>query len=67
MPDADTRIADSTDVPESVFELAEEVGATAIVYRPLEDSRLMRVLPADISLQLVARAGRPVVALPRDE
>lgn len=66
-PDAEKRLASSKNIPKRIFEIADEVGATAIVYRPLVDSRLMRVLSEDLSLKLVTRADRPVVTLPREE
>lgn len=66
-PGVDTRVAAAKDVPECIFEIADDVGATAIVYRPLADNRLIRALLDDISLKLITRADRPVVTLPREK
>jgi hypothetical protein len=66
-PDADDRTAYARDVVAEIGTVAESVGASAIVYRPRTDSRLVQFLSGDRSLRLVTEADRPVVALPREE
>jgi len=65
-PDADEHTAYDRDVADAILEAAGEVGATAIVYRSRDGSRLMQFLSGDISVKLVTRADVPVVALPRE-
>lgn len=66
-PDADDRTAYNRDVVDAVFETAEEIGASAIAYQPLDANRLTRFLSGDHSLKLVTDADRPVIALPRTD
>lgn len=63
-PDADEHTAYARDVVGAIFEVADEVGATAVVYRSRGGGRLAQFLSGDLSLALVTRADRPVVALP---
>lgn len=64
-PDADNHTAYGRDIVAKIFEAAEEVDATAIAYHPREGNRLMKFLSGDLSLKLVTKADRPVIALPR--
>jgi nucleotide-binding universal stress UspA family protein len=64
-PEADDHTAYARDVVAAIFDSAEEVGATAIVYRSRGGGRIMQFLSGDLSLKLVTQADRPVVALPR--
>lgn len=64
-PDADDHTAYARDVVGAIFEAAEEVDATAIAYRSRGGNRLMQFLSGDLSLKLVTKADRPVIALPR--
>lgn len=64
-PDAEERVAYARDVVGAIFEAADDVGASAIVYRSQGGGRLMQFLSGDRSLKLVTRADRPVIALPR--
>ncbi|SDY35659.1 universal stress protein [Halobellus clavatus] len=66
-PDADDHTAYGRDVAAKIFEAADEVGASAIAYRSRGGNRLMQYLSGDISLKLVTRADRPVIALPRED
>ena len=64
-PDAGGHTAYARDVVGAVFEAADELGATAVVYRSRDGNRLVRFLSGDRSLKLVTEATIPVVALPR--
>lgn len=66
-PDADTHTAYGRDIAETIFESAEEVGASAIAYRSRGGNRLLKFLSGDTSLKLVTSADRPVIALPRED
>lgn len=60
----ETRIAYGTDVAETIFDVADEADATAIVVTPREGSRWIRLLTGDVALSLVTESDRPVVVLP---
>jgi nucleotide-binding universal stress UspA family protein len=66
-PDADEHTAYGRDVAAEIFDAADEVGASAIAYRSRGGNRLMQFLSGDISLKLVTKADRPVIALPRED
>jgi nucleotide-binding universal stress UspA family protein len=66
-PDADDHTAYARDVVGAIFDAAEEVGASAIAYRSRDGNRLMKFFSGDLSLKLVTRANRPVIALPRED
>lgn len=63
-PDADDHTAYARNVVDSVFEVANQINASAIVYRSRGGNRLMHFLSGDLSLKLVTNADRPVIALP---
>jgi nucleotide-binding universal stress UspA family protein len=65
-PDADTHTMYSTDVVEGIFEAADEVGSTAIMFSARGGNRIMQFLSGDLSLRLVTESSIPVVALPND-
>lgn len=64
-PDADDRTAYARDIVGAIFDAAAEVDASAIAYRSRGGGRLMRFLSGDLSIKLVTRAERPVIALPQ--
>lgn len=66
-PDANDRTAYARDVVGAVFEAADELDVTAIVYLPRGGSRLTQFLAGDRSLKLVTNPTRPVIALPEPE
>jgi nucleotide-binding universal stress UspA family protein len=66
-PDADEHTAYARDIVSAIFDAADEVGASAIAYRSRGGNRLMHFLSGDLSIKLVTRADRPVIALPREE
>jgi nucleotide-binding universal stress UspA family protein len=65
--DADDHTVYGRDVVNAIVETGEEVGATAIAYRPRSGGRLTQLLSGDLSQQLVVSASLPVIALPRSE
>lgn len=64
-PEADEHTAYARDVVAAIFEAADQVDASAIVYRSRGGNRLLQFLSGDRSLGLVTRAERPVIALPQ--
>ena len=64
-PEANDHTTYARDIVEAIFESAEEVDATSIVYRSRGGGRIMRFLAGDLSIKLVTQADRPVIALPR--
>jgi nucleotide-binding universal stress UspA family protein len=66
-PEADDHTAYGRDVAGKIFDAADEVGASAIAYRSRGSGRLMQFLSGDISLKLVTKADRPVIALPHED
>lgn len=65
--DADEHTAYARDVVGAIFEAAEAVDATAVAYRSRGGGRIMQFLSGDLSLKLVTKSDRPVIALPRTE
>jgi nucleotide-binding universal stress UspA family protein len=63
-PDAETELAYGRDVAETISEVATELDASAIVFRPREGGRLRKWLSGDWSQQLLSEADRPVITLP---
>ncbi|AHG01714.1 universal stress protein (plasmid) [Halostagnicola larsenii XH-48] len=63
-PDADDTTAYARDIVGAIFEVADEVDASAIAYRTRGGNRLMQFLSGDLTLKLVTNADRPVIALP---
>ncbi|MFB6160635.1 MAG: universal stress protein [Haloferacaceae archaeon] len=66
-PAAGTETAYARDVVAAILEVADELDASAVAFRPRGGSRIVRLLSGDRSLKLVTRADRPVVALPDPE
>jgi len=66
-PNADDHTAYARDVVGAIFDVADEVDASAIAYRSRGGNRIMRFLSGDLSLKLVTNADRPVIALPRGD
>ncbi|WP_225333320.1 universal stress protein [Halomicrobium urmianum] len=63
----DTRTDYGTDVVVTLFEAAEDVGATALVFRPRSGSRIVRLLTGDTATRLTTDPAVPVVSLPDPE
>lgn len=66
-PETEFRIVQSTDVIEAVIEVAEDVEASSIVFRPSQTSTITRLLSGNKALKLVTNTSYPVVALPEPE
>lgn len=60
----ETRVAYGTDVAETIFDVADETDASAIVISPRGGSRWIRLLTGDVALSLVTETNRPVLVLP---
>lgn len=65
-PDAELKKAYRRKVVDAIFDVAEEIDASAIVYRSRGGNRLIQFLSGDLSIKLVTNADRPVIALPRN-
>jgi nucleotide-binding universal stress UspA family protein len=63
----ETEIAYGTDVAETIFDVADEMEATAIAFTPRGGSRWVQLLTGDVALDLITDTDRPVVVLPDDE
>ncbi|MCU4924945.1 universal stress protein [Halobacteria archaeon AArc-dxtr1] len=61
----DTEILYGTDVVETIFDGAHEVGADAVVFMAREGNRLAELLTGDVARRMVKDASTPVVALPQ--
>lgn len=66
-PDVTTHTVYARDVVGAIFESAEEIDATAIVFRSRGGNRLVQFLSGDHTLKLVTQATCPVIALPCTE
>ncbi len=64
-PDADEHTAYARNVLGAILDAAADVEASAIAYQPRPGNRLTHFLSGDLSLKLVTKADRPVIALPK--
>jgi nucleotide-binding universal stress UspA family protein len=62
--DAETELRYGTDVAETVFETAREVGATSIAFTPRDGSKWWDLFSSDVRDSLVTESDLPVVVLP---
>ncbi len=66
-PDADIHVKYSRDIVDAIFEAAEDIDASAVAYRSRGGNRIVQFLSGDLSLKLVTKCDRPVIALPQVE
>lgn len=65
-PETQTETIYRRDVVTGIIEVARDIDASAIVFRPRGGSRLKQLLAGDRSLGLLTEAKRPVIALPKE-
>jgi nucleotide-binding universal stress UspA family protein len=66
-PDADDYTAYARDIVDKIFDVAEEIDATAVVFRSRGGNRLIQILSGDRTLKMVTEADVPVIALPQTD
>jgi len=65
--EVETEIRHGTDIAETIVEVADDVGASAILFVPRGGSRWRQLMSGDVARELVSDSDCPVVALPRPD
>ncbi|WP_458210473.1 universal stress protein [Haladaptatus sp. NG-SE-30] len=66
-PHAGTKTTYRRDVVKAIIDVADDIDASAIVFRPRGGGRLLQLLAGDRSLRLITETNRPVIVLPDPE
>lgn len=66
IPEADTEIVYRRDVVAAIMDVAADIEASAIVFRPRGANRVVQFMSGDKALKLVTDADRPVITLPEE-
>lgn len=66
-PAAEVKRVFRRDVLQGILDVARDVDASAIVFRPRGGNRIVQFLSGDTTLKLVTEADRPVIAIPEED
>lgn len=66
-PNVEEELTYRRDVVEAIIDVAGDIEASAIAFRPHKTSRIVKFLAGDTSLRLITEADRPVISLPTED